>query len=220
MEYETPYVIQSAVAATGNGVAFPISGYSTLSLAVTGTFVGTVTFEGQDAAGNWTAINGKVLGGFSLATSTTTTGTWEFNVAALQAFRARVSAYTSGSITATIIATSGSNKAGIQNVVRADRMDPTNDAVTVYPFGHSYTYISTATTTTVKSGSGVLAGITIEGGTTGTIIIYDNTAGSGTIIASFDTTNALNNYFLEPIAFSTGLTIVTSAATKLTVAWR
>lgn len=83
----------------------------------------------------------------------------------------------------------------------------------------SYTYISTATTTTVKSGSGFLHTITVNGGTAGTIICYDNTAGSGTIIASFDSTNALNTYQFN-VSFGTGLTIVTSAATKITVAYR
>jgi hypothetical protein len=84
---------------------------------------------------------------------------------------------------------------------------------------YSPTYISTATTTTVKSGAGFLHRLIVNGGTTGTIIIYDNTAASGTIIASFDTTNAIASYEFN-VTFATGLTIVTSAATKLTVAWR
>lgn len=83
----------------------------------------------------------------------------------------------------------------------------------------SATYISTATTTTVKSGAGFLHRLVVNGGTTGTIIIYDNTAGSGTIIASFDTTNAIQSLEFN-VTFATGLTIVTSAATKITVAWR
>jgi hypothetical protein len=81
------------------------------------------------------------------------------------------------------------------------------------------TYISTATTTTAKTGAGILHSIVVQGGTTGTIIIYDNTAASGTILASFDTTNALATYSFNCL-FTTGLTIITSAATKLTVNWR
>lgn len=80
-------------------------------------------------------------------------------------------------------------------------------------------YISTATTTTVKTGVGVLHSIVVQGGTAGTIIVYDNTAASGTILASFDSTNALNTYMFN-CAFSVGLTIITSAATKLTVNYR
>ena len=85
--------------------------------------------------------------------------------------------------------------------------------------GYLYNYISTAATTTVKSGAGFFHLMTVEGGTAGTIIIYDNTAASGDIIASFDSTNAIATYGFN-ISFTTGLTIITSAATKLTVAYR
>lgn len=78
------------------------------------------------------------------------------------------------------------------------------------------TYISTATTTTCVSGAGTLGSITVQGGTAGTIIVYDNTAGSGTVLASFDSTNALATYMFN-VAFTTGCTVVTAAATKLTV---
>ncbi|MCA1565826.1 MAG: hypothetical protein LC803_09350 [Acidobacteria bacterium] len=78
------------------------------------------------------------------------------------------------------------------------------------------TYISTATTTVVKSSPGTLRTIVVQGGTTGTIIGYDNTAASGTILFSFDTTNALATYTFDA-SFAIGLTVVTSAATKLTV---
>lgn len=83
----------------------------------------------------------------------------------------------------------------------------------------SYATISTAATTTVKSGAGFLHRIIITGGTAGTITVYDNTAGSGTQIADFDTTNTMNSYEFN-VAFSTGLTIITGAATKVTVAYR
>lgn len=81
------------------------------------------------------------------------------------------------------------------------------------------TYISTATTTVVKTGAGLLHTITVQGGTTGTIIGYDNTAASGTILFSFDTTVALATYTFD-VSFAVGLTVVTSAATKLTVSAR
>lgn len=83
----------------------------------------------------------------------------------------------------------------------------------------SSSYISTATTTTTKTGVGFLHSVTVQGGTAGTIIIYDNTAASGTILASFDSTNALASYIFD-LSFSVGLTIITSAATKLTVSYR
>jgi hypothetical protein len=84
---------------------------------------------------------------------------------------------------------------------------------------NSYSYISTATTTTIKTGAGLLHTITVNGGTAGTIIVYDNTAASGSIIASFDSTNALETYVFD-VVFATGLTIITGAATKVTVSYR
>jgi hypothetical protein len=96
--------------------------------------------------------------------------------------------------------------------------DLTNDVMKVEE-QYGYTYISTATTTVIRTGSGMLHTIQVQGGTTGTIIVYDNSAGSGTIIASFDTTNAIGNFYFD-CKYSTGLTIVTSAATKLTVCSR
>lgn len=83
---------------------------------------------------------------------------------------------------------------------------------------YSFTYISTATTTVVKSAPGLLSHIVVEGGTAGTIVIYNNTAASGAIVASFDSTNALKEYPL-PAECTIGITVVTSAATKLTVFW-
>ncbi len=96
--------------------------------------------------------------------------------------------------------------------------DLTNDLIKVEQ-RFSSNYISTATTTVIKTGAGMLHRIVVEGGTAGTIIIYDNTAGSGTTIASFDSTAALMSYEFNT-AFGTGLTIVTAAATKITVSFR
>lgn len=96
--------------------------------------------------------------------------------------------------------------------------DIPND-VTKVEFRNNATYISTATTTVVKTGAGLLHTIVVQGGTTGTIIGYDNTSASGTILFSFDTTVALATYTFD-VSFAIGLTIVTSANTKLTVSAR
>lgn len=92
--------------------------------------------------------------------------------------------------------------------------------------GHSqYTNITTATTTTVKSGSGNLMSIIVnKATTTGTVTIYDNTAGSGTKIGTITYGAALLSD--PPIAaeyecrFNTGLTIVTTGTNDITVIWR
>jgi hypothetical protein len=79
-------------------------------------------------------------------------------------------------------------------------------------------YISTATTTTVKSGAGMLHAITLTETAAGTITVYDNTAGSGTVKAALKASIAEGTYIFD-ITFATGLTIVTAGASKLTVSY-
>jgi hypothetical protein len=83
----------------------------------------------------------------------------------------------------------------------------------------SNNYIATAATTVVKSGSGFLHTITLRETAAGAITIYDNTAGSGTIMAVLKASIAEQTFILD-VAFGTGLTIVTAAANKLNVSYR
>lgn len=89
--------------------------------------------------------------------------------------------------------------------------------------GYSSTNITTATTTTVKTGPGVLHSITVnsKGTIASSVVAYDNTAGSGTKLATVDSLD-LSGTFTYDAAFSTGLTIVTTGtvAPDITVAWR
>jgi len=103
--------------------------------------------------------------------------------------------------------------------------DQSNDVLKVEG-QFSATNITTATTTTVKSGAGLYAGLIINKGVAaGVITIYDNTAASGTKLGTITFGAALLGdppIICAPIGakFSTGLTIVTSAATDITVLWR
>lgn len=79
--------------------------------------------------------------------------------------------------------------------------------------------ISTATTTAVKSGSGIIERIVITTvGSSSTATVYDNTAGSGTVIATINT-DSLGTYDFG-CRFATGLTIVTVGTPKITVVYR
>lgn len=94
--------------------------------------------------------------------------------------------------------------------------------VNITPIG-SYTNITSNATTTCKSSAGVLHRIVVNkaGASANTATVYDNTAGSGTVIATIDTV-ALNGHTLQyGCAFGTGLTIVTATGTAgdLTVVW-
>lgn len=89
---------------------------------------------------------------------------------------------------------------------------------------NSYTNITTATTTTIKSGSGFLHLIMVNNpAASATITIYDNTTGSGTKIATITQPAVLlatNFNFRYDVAFNTGLTIVTTGVQDLTVSFR
>lgn len=89
---------------------------------------------------------------------------------------------------------------------------------------NQFTHIAAGTaTTTVVSRNGTLHGITIntKGATGNTLTVYDNTAGSGTVIAIIDTTGATANLIYD-VQFVNGLTVVSASGTgaDLTIAWQ
>lgn len=79
--------------------------------------------------------------------------------------------------------------------------------------------IKTATTTTVKSGAGVLHKIVINTTAAGTITVYDNTTATGTTIATI-AASAAGPVYIYDLAFTLGLTVVTGAASDITVIYR
>lgn len=99
----------------------------------------------------------------------------------------------------------------------------TNTASGVGPDAHQWTNITTATTTTVKSGQGTLVRIVNNKKVaSGVITIYDNTAGSGTKIGTITNPGTLldnSETYEYGVHFRTGLTIVTGASDDLTVVW-
>jgi hypothetical protein len=83
------------------------------------------------------------------------------------------------------------------------------------------TRINTSTTTTVKSGAGTFHSIVVggKGSSASTVTVYDNTAGSGTVLALIDSLNQVGTYLYD-IAFGTGLTVVTTGAADMVVTYR
>lgn len=81
---------------------------------------------------------------------------------------------------------------------------------------YDYAYISTATTTQVKTGAGVLKAIVVGTTAAGAIQIIDNTTGTTTNLGELKASVAEGVYTFN-VAFTTGLRIVTAAASKITV---
>ena len=83
---------------------------------------------------------------------------------------------------------------------------------------NSYSNITSGATTVVKSAAGHLHSITVNATAAGTITIYDNTAASGTKIGTLKASIVEGTYTFD-VAFATGLTIVTGAASDITVSY-
>lgn len=88
--------------------------------------------------------------------------------------------------------------------------------------GSPFTRLSGAGGTTVKSGAGILHKIIVNTPLSGAVItMYDNTSAAGTIIGTITLGAALEPITLSyDLGFSTGLHVVTSAATDITVVYR
>lgn len=81
---------------------------------------------------------------------------------------------------------------------------------------NAYAYISTATTTQVKTGAGVLHRIIVSETAAGSIKVIDNTTGTTTNLAELKASIAEGSYEFN-CKFATGLRIVTAGASKVTV---
>lgn len=77
-------------------------------------------------------------------------------------------------------------------------------------------YISTATTTQVKTGPGILHAIVIGETAAGAISVIDNTTGTTVNLASLKASIAEGTYVFN-CSFDTGLRIITAGASKITV---
>lgn len=224
--------MQSSAVAVGNGTAMDVSGMETLLLYVSGITTATITVEGDLPTTNFTALVVKNVTTGQLSSTITANGLYAVHIPGLLTVRARISSYTSGTIIVTGTATAAANHGDVQNVQLRDTLSAVNDGVTAYPYGHSYVNITTNTTTTVKTGAGVLRGITVNNPAlltvaNLTVTIYDNTAASGTKLGTFTVpfglTTALPFRLTYESAFTTGLTIVTAGPTvtgDLTVEYR
>lgn len=100
--------LQSAATATGAGTILALLGNSSAQFTVTGTFVGTITWQGSEDGTNYSSIYATQLGTNVIATTATTTGIFEASCSGLQSIRANITAYSSGSITVTAHAVPGS----------------------------------------------------------------------------------------------------------------
>ena len=104
-------------------------------------------------------------------------------------------------------------------MANADRIYTDNGKIQKAEQNFSYNYISTATTTQVKTGSGFLHAIIVGETAAGSIKVIDNTSGTTTNLGELKASIAEGTYVFN-CNFATGLRIVTAAASKITVIYR
>jgi len=132
-------------------------GVSTVGIQLSGTWAGTVVFEGTVNGSTWVTVNAVTPTG-GIVTSTTSSGVWLVDFAGFASIRARVSVYTSGSIVAHM------RGSPFQALVGIDAPIPTGSnnigAVSITTTSPSY-LTSTASTngTVVKSSAATLHSI-------------------------------------------------------------
>jgi len=83
-----------------------------------------------------------------------------------------------------------------------------------------YAHISTATTSILKYGPGMIHQIIVNNPTNNAITVYDNTAASGAVIAIIDPDSGATPFVLDyHVGFQNGLTIVTAGTPDMTVVY-
>lgn len=104
MASRNTYASTGTAGALNAAVTLPCAEADHVVASVTGTFTGTLTFEGSLDGTNWFAVTGNALSNTSSTTNvatTTTAGAFRFNTVGIQQLRLRMSAYTSGTATVT-----------------------------------------------------------------------------------------------------------------------
>ena len=130
-------VMQNAAVANGNGTLLGVGGTATAVLTVNCSGCGggtTVNFEGTSDGTNYAALLGTLSGASTTATSTTTSGVgvWVVPSAGFQNMRARVSGYSSGTVTVTgrsVLAPSSSAGGGSVTISGTVNVDPVANTI-------------------------------------------------------------------------------------------
>lgn len=216
-----------------------ISGYATGGIVIAGTWSGTLTISASVDGVSFSNIVTQPIGGGAFSSSITSNGSYLISLAGFFAVKVTMTSFTSGAAEVKIYGIKqllfGKAASAIAGAVDGSLIGNVSDALKVEtdPVS-SYANITGNGTTTVKSGAGRLRGVLIGNDNTGgDVVIYDNTAGSGTKITSIQlgtpsggllSTTGLKGPVYLPLntTFSTGLTIVTSGSSNnnITVVYR
>jgi hypothetical protein len=102
LQVQPMHTFQNAATATGNGTELGVQGWATVGVQVVLSGTATVVFEGTTDGSNYTSVSCTSVAStsFAQATGATSSGLYACPVAGLSALRVRISAYSSGTVTA------------------------------------------------------------------------------------------------------------------------
>lgn len=206
-----------------------VAGYRSVSVQITSQGGSSnVTFQHSDDGVNWLPTiltnNGAGTSQAAMASNTTGAGVIFSGPLVARYFRLNVTGIASGATAGTIefstlpaaaIGLTVTNPSG-QNVGVAASQSGT---WTTQVDGFTAVQANQTATTAIKSGAGQLYGVFVTGGTAGTIVIYDNTSGSGSKILDLGSTNTVGFYPIQS-KFTVGLTAVLGGATNVFLYYR
>jgi hypothetical protein len=213
--------LQTNIGAPADGTSLTVTGYASAILTVSGSAAGLIiAVEGTEDGSNWSPLSVAQLGSTTISSTIVANGIYHVAVAGLRTIRAKVTAITSGNANVSAQAVMSTFTPQTLNAHLADKLDYVNDSITTYQTPHYITTISTATTTTVANFPVVVSEIRVLGGTLGNVTVYDSSSASGTIVVPALTPDKGQILVGCAANFSLGCTIVTAAATVITITWR
>ena len=104
---DTDTIGSGSIAALNATVAVALSGKSAMRIQITGTWVGTLQFEGTVDGTNWIAVNAVQAGSTTIPQNTATNGVFSPTPAGFVSFRVNATAWTSGTATVSLRASAG-----------------------------------------------------------------------------------------------------------------
>lgn len=97
-------------ATTGDAshVDLPTGGYRTAGIRISGTFVGTITFQGSVDGSQYDTLTVTLFDGTTVVTTATAAGQWRVGCGGLRVVRCQMTAYTSGTAVVFMLGTADS----------------------------------------------------------------------------------------------------------------
>lgn len=200
-----------SLAGAAQVVTLALAGQSAAAAQITGTWVGTITFEASLDGTTWTALNAVSASTSSPQTTTTVNGLYRLTPGGLQQIRANMSAFTSGSASVLLRAGAGSGGTFANQILPTKNTDGTSSqtikaASTAAVASDQSAVVALHPSSPLPAGSSVIGKTGIDQTTPGTTNLVSLTA---------ETTKVIGTVNQAPLTKSTqGTTGVTTQDLK------